>query len=225
MKRIFACFAVLAAVGLTSSVASAAPACMAPANVQTTAYATATGCDVAVAGLNFSNFAISSIPTASMQVFVQSIVAGSTGVDLNFQIAGFIVTAGSADLQIVYEVRGANITSVDNTFGGGTGSGIVETVCDSAGVSGGVCARGGKVLGTLSNTITGGNVSVSFAPQTDIWIIKDITAALLPGMNSITVSGFTNSHETSGVPEPMTLSMMGAGLLGLSLISRRRKKS
>ncbi len=158
-----------------------------------------------------------------MQVFLQSVASSAGGVNLGFQIAGFTLVGGVADLQLVYEVTGSNITGVDNTFGGTAGSSIAETVCDSAGAFGGACS--GKTLASFSNTSAGGTATASFASQSTIWIIKDITAALSPGINSITVSGFTNSTETSGVPEPMTLSMMGVGLLGLSLISRRRKKS
>lgn len=230
MRKILACLVVLAAVGLTSSVASAGVvAC--DTLTSPPPGANVMGSQLGVGdpgcienGLTFSNFSVSSVPTG-MQVFLQSAAPSGTGATLGFQIAGFTLTSGVADLQLIYEVSGSNITSVDNTFGGTAGSSIAETVCKGTAVPvGGSCASG-TYLTSFSNNIAGGTVSASFAAQNSIWIIKDITAALTPGLNSITVSGFANSTYSSGVPEPMTLSMMGVGLLGLGLISRRRKKS
>ena len=43
--------------------------------------------------------------------------------------------------------------------------------------------------------------------------------------NAIKSTWSGTESPISGVPEPMTLSMMGIGLLGLGLISRRRKVS
>lgn len=230
MKKILACFAVLAAVGLTSSVASAATACTnyvppttaGPTNVMTSVLMTATGCDAG--GLNFSLFNVSASP-ATMTVLLAGVNTSTPGeVDLQFQIGGFnfSLPTSAPDLRLSYKVTGLT-TGVDNTFGGSAGTSILETVCDSAGINGGVCVH--TPLGTILNG-AGGHGSVTFlTPQTEIWIIKDITIQSNYTGSSVLVSDFTNSHETSTVPEPMTLSMMGAGLLGLSLISRRRKKS
>jgi len=224
MKRIFAGLAVLAAVSLTSSVASAASACSSltlPANVMTTVLMTATGCDAG--GLNFSNFNVSSVP-GGMSVSLAGVTVSTGEVDLAFQIGGFsfiLPSNPTPDLRLVYEVKGPS-TGVNNLFGGSSGTTILETVCDSKGVSGGACV--GTQLGQLLNGSPNSNPSITFASQTDIWIIKDIgVSAGFDGR--VIVSDFTNGQVTSGVPEPMTLSMMGAGLLGLSIISRRRKKS
>jgi hypothetical protein len=65
---------------------------------------------------------------------------------------------------------------------------------------------------------------VSFTSQNNVpGTITGILAEVASG------SGFTDSvsatyDSASTVPEPMTLSMMGVGLLGLGLV-RRRKKS
>lgn len=45
------------------------------------------------------------------------------------------------------------------------------------------------------------------------------------GGNAIKSTWSGTESPVSGVPEPMTLSMMGIGLLGLGLMSRRRKQS
>jgi hypothetical protein len=66
---------------------------------------------------------------------------------------------------------------------------------------------------------------VSFTSQNNV---PGTITAILAAVQ--TANGFTNSvsatYSTTGpttVPEPMTLSMMGFGLIGLGLIARRRK--
>jgi len=225
MKRAFACFAVLAMVSLTSSVASAASACSSlalPVNVATSILMTSTGCDAGT--LNFSNFAVTSTP-GGMTVSLSNVTVVSGEADLSFQITSFSSAPSTgANLRLVYEVKGS--TNVNNLFAGSSGTTIMDTVCDSSGVIGGACK--GTQIGQLSN---GG--PISFATQTDIWVIQNISLpAGAPAGTRLLVSGFatglvTQATQTtsSAVPEPMTLSMIGAGLLGLSLISRRRKKS
>ena len=230
MKKILACFAVLAAVSITSSVASAAalecstyvqPTTSGPTNVMTSPLDTSTGCTAG--GMTFSNFNVSAIPS-TMSVSLSTVTLTSTGVNLGFQVGGFsftLPTTPDPDLLLTYEVSGSNITGVDNVFGGSDGTSILETVCDSAGITGNNCTdpRLGFILSG-----PGGSGSLTFASQTSIYIIKDITVdSNFSGL--VELSDFTNSTETSTVPEPMTLSMMGVGLLGLSLISRRRKKN
>ena len=128
------------------------------------------------------------------------------------------------DLRITYEVSGPS-TGVNNTFNAATpGVTIIETVCDSKGITAGGGSCLGSSLGQIINNKFIGTQTLTFASlQSDIWIIKDITGSYFNTDGTIGISDFTNSSETSPVPEPMTLSMMGVGLLGLSLISRRKK--
>jgi len=96
-----------------------------------------------------------------------------------------------------------------------------RTVCDGAGLASpagsGKCA--GNMLAFLTAFGTGPATSAIFATADPIWIFKDINA------NGSSISEVNQVYTSSTVPEPMTLSMMGVGLLGLGLISRRRKKS
>ena len=213
---------ILCALFLVAGVGFAAPACVLTPSSYSDITSNPGGAGCTAGGLTFSNFAVSSIPTG--MVVGMSVATPPGVVDLSFQIAGFSATQGQAppDLRIVYEVTGFT-TGVDNTFSGSVGTSIVETVCDSKGVNvgGGSCVD--AAIGSLTNNVFGGQKTTTFATgQTDIWIIKDITAAA--GFTGIvSVSDLTNSHETV-VPEPASLSMMGLGLLGLGLIGRRRRK-
>jgi hypothetical protein len=59
------------------------------------------------------------------------------------------------------------------------------------------------------------------------YIYKDIsvdgrTGNVFGAADAGALSGFTQSFHTA-VPEPMTLSMMGLGLLGLGLVRRRQQ--
>ncbi len=214
-----------AAICLSSSTASAATACsalMLPANVTTTVLATSTGCDAG--GLNFSNFSVSANP-ATMNVLLANVDVTSSSVNLGFQIGGFAFSlpTSAPDLRLSYEVKGTT-TGVDNLFGGSPGTSLLEIVCDSKGIASGTSCVDTPLGFILNSGLQHG--SLTFAtPQTNIWIIKDITVQSNFTGTAVEVSDFTNSHATSTIPEPMTLSMMGAGLLGLSLMSRRRKKS
>jgi hypothetical protein len=68
-------------------------------------------------------------------------------------------------------------------------------------------------VGCTSSTL-GGVASVVFASSvSQVWIIKDINSGNAP---------FSEVEQSYLVPEPMTLSLMGIGLLGLGIFGRKR---
>jgi PEP-CTERM motif len=208
----------LAATCMTSSMAMAATSCtdLSIINHDVTSFGSCS-----IGGLTFSNFSVNGVPNPpGTTVFLSSIGthAGPGGeVDLGFQLAtpwnGTTVTA--ADTVLQYIVNGpANIVGVNNLQSGGLGVTIQEIVCSVAFVSGN-CAAANQLANFTNPPTTTGN----FAAQSTIYILKDIAQN---GPNA-SISSFVNSVETSTVPEPATLSMMGLGLLGFGLIGRLRK--
>jgi|SRR5579872_6234005 len=229
MKKILSGIAfAVAAICVTSSVAMAASSCTSlvppttsgSTNVMTSPLNTSTGCTVG--SLTFSNFNVLSSP-AGMTVALSTVTTQSNGVALGFQVGGFSGTAPpDPDLVLEYEVSGGNITGINNTFGGTPGTSLLETVCDSAGITGNNCTDRPPLAFILVGSF--GSMNTTFASQSSIWIIKDITVSS-SFAGQFELSDFTNSTETTPtVPEPATLSMMGLGLLGLGLIGRRKTK-
>jgi len=217
MKKILGGIAfAFAAACLTSSLAMATPTCINDEGMDVTTIGSCT-----LGGLTFSTFTVNGVPNPpGSSVFLSSIgtQAGPGGeVDLGFQIVtpwnGTTITQD--DTILTYSVSGpGDIVGVNNLQSGGQGVVIQEIVCSVAFVSGN-CSQSNQ----LTNFSNPPNNSGSFAAQSTIYILKDISQN---GANA-SISGFLNSVETSTVPEPATLSMMGLGLLGFGLIGRRRK--
>jgi hypothetical protein len=211
-KKIFAVFAGL--VGM-ASMASAAVACN-PDGV-----ANVVGSTINCGPFVFSNFTVTpntgSTATVSMTAFSFSSWDPATGfADLSFQIGN--QSAGLNDILFGYSVTGP-LNGIDLSNGAtSVNVTISESVCLVQFVNG-VCNSQPNLLTGTNPLLAGPNTSTvnSFTTVQSAWILKDIRI----GAGGF-ISDFSESHH-SAVPEPMTLSMMGIGLLGLGLARRRQQ--
>jgi PEP-CTERM motif len=225
MKKIISGLSIaFAAACLTSSMAMATTTC--PSGTYNQYYPGPTTC--ATNNLTFSNFQFNAsagggatTPTpASVGVFVIDAL-GNEGFRFN---PGFVEGPGqSQDVTLGFLVTAAPGTMISDLFigfnGAASGSGatdFTETYC-SGGFLTGTCGQFNITNGTV-------NQHIDITPTNHLWITKDFGASCGSGSCTASISAVTNQYSnTSTVPEPASLSMMGLGLLGLGLIGRRRK--
>jgi hypothetical protein len=183
------------------------------------------------AGLTFSNFTviatngpgIAEVDLASASIVGNDVILNFnpnlginskggqiTDLHFTFTVSG-PVTGADADVSVLNATLGEVICS-DPNASGCTGTNVLFAAqvssLQSADCQGNT--KGGTNPPAVCNFGSGVNTA---------YVFKDIGIA--PGGS---LTSFNESFYT-GVPEPMTLSMMGVGLLGLGLISRRRKQS
>jgi hypothetical protein len=245
MKTKFSSLLAVAAVAVT--MASTASATLTTCD---TGISNVVGATCTEGTLTFSNFTVN--PGAGFNTAAVGIVAAPStavvgaDVDLAFQIGGLSgsgVTNDLGDIELQYEVTGG-LNGVDiilqaspnvNIPGGAVV--VTEVACTAAFVSG-VCS--GETLANYSVSSSGGVAMASQvpwltcgapgAPSTPnclaslpysgpVYIKKDLA------FDGATTSELVNSHvELITAPEPVTLSLMGFGLLGLGLMGRRLRK-
>lgn len=204
---------ILAVVVGVASMASASPV---TCNATTTNNVTTLGTLVcAGSGESFSNFTVTGTGPAQ-QIGLSNMTYDSvTGiVNLFFNIV--IAPTAPGDIILGYLVTGPTNGIDFNVAGSPTLGSITftELACSTQ-----LCAGGGNVVyGNIGNAGPVQVNSVSFATQTSVWIKKDINF----NSASSQLTDFQNSSHVP-VPEPMTLSMMGIGLLGLGLARRRQQ--
>jgi len=220
-------FAVAALAAAMASTASASEACAGVSNVLT--IAAAGGCNVTGSSLLFNNFGVSAsdgFTSATVGISTAQFGTGIIGsdVDLGFQI-GALQGSGVpdfGDIELGYTVTGGIIgldmnVQASPVIKGGSLT-VTEEACSVAWV-GTVC--NGTTLANFFVTSTGQaaskTVMFSTAYSGEVFIEKDLS------YDGATTSSLVNSHVV-GVPEPMTFSLMGAGLVGLGLLRRRTRK-
>ncbi len=153
---------------------------------------------------NFSLTATTGFPGNTN--FSMGLGGGGTSAAAGILDFGYTLLTGSEDVRLVYSLT-PGIPGM--TLAVGTG-GVSEIVCDSAGVTaGGSCL--GSVIGSSGGSITGGNhTTITIGASSQDWIVKDIGSG-------------GSEFSQSIIPEPMTLTLLGAGLLGLGALGRRRR--
>jgi hypothetical protein len=219
-KKILASiFALVATASMASAAVASCDNVGVPVNV--------VGLTVTCGGLTFSNFSVvnaANAAGASIDLISATFVNGTAFLNFNPNMAA---AAGSyQDIQLFFTVTGG-INQIDLGVGGSRAT-IVETVCSAPYSGAGIC--GGTQLSTAtvySNTPNQPIYADPFAFTTPVYIFKDIQvdgrqSAIFGAPANGALSGFSQSFHTA-VPEPMTLSMMGLGLLGLGLARRRQQ--
>jgi len=222
-------YGLLAAAALAVAVVPAASA--ASLCTSGTSDVTAGGYSCTEGGLLFSNFTVSASSgftgaTVGLTAGPPTTVVGND-VDLGFQIGGLsgsgVVTAdGDIELQYVVAggVGGVDITLQSSPVTSGGSETVTEIACTGAFV-GGVCS--GITLANYT-VVSSGNVAVN---QQYPWLVSPNYTGPVYIKKDLSYDGATTSELVNSqimVPEPMTLSLMGAGLLGLGLMGRRLRK-
>jgi len=226
MKK-FRAVTLAGAVILVSGLASATAIGMGEAN-------TAGSVLVNSSGIFFSNF----IPTSpnngsytGTTSVTQNNLAGLPTLTPN--LASWTTFTGPAGGPIIFDLQtldpgfgslaGCGSNAVGNTCTPSAASGITITQVTAGSVSISLVGHGIAYTGTSGTGST--PTIVSFSSQNNVpGTISGILAAVASGNGfSNSVSATFDSTPSSSVPEPMTLSMIGIGLLGIGLIRRRQQ--
>jgi hypothetical protein len=224
MKNILrASFLVLGAIGL-SSVASA-----------TVVTATITGLDPACNCLVVGDKVFDNIIVQGFDGEVNVSGLEDNGVENILFGAGFAVNNGaSADFQIFYHVTALAglITSIDQSFnltaaGNGGIIAIGETVFSDSAFTFAVAQSSVSYIFGVTDAndppgelLQGDQLNVPNLSQ--VWVTKDVNLQSVAG-GFVAATILKQSFHQTAVPEPMTLSLMGVGLLGLGLLRRRMR--
>jgi hypothetical protein len=178
-------------------------------------------------GLTFSGFSVqNAVGGASGQIDLISAGACGTppgsGVCLQFNPNIGLNTTNAQDEDLLYTVTGG-LTAIDMGVGG-TNVTVDEKACTTSFVNG-VCTPG-TLLGSLTlfsgsgdqfvyQTLAGAPPAIS-----PVYIFKDIQVAPGGALSSELTESFSGA-----TPEPVSLVLLGSGLLGLGLLRRRSKNS
>ena len=180
--------------------------------------------------LTFSNFSVvnpngDAIGAVDINGATYDSVTGTVDLNLNPNLGS------GQDEGFMFEVTGG-VTQLDLSVGG-TDATVTERACSTpiptSGPTAFLCPT--AQLGTVSDFSNDPNApvfSLPFASTSPIYIYKDIeTGSGLPGSGTGAgqLSELDQSFEISSIPEPVSMVLLGSGLLGVGLLRRRARKN
>jgi len=147
-----------------------------------------------------------------------NVLAENSGVSGNTpDITIYETVTNNAGARIYATTLTDNGTSPGNISFGGSES----IALNSSGLPGSTI--GSMILAAASGGATSTSASTGFAPQTSVFITKDINAKLTSGTSPTATGGVTTFTQVFNVPEPASMSVLAVGFAGIAALRRRRR--